>query len=227
MLFRAQLIPGLADGTVTCALRRWRRPTVRAGGTLRSAVGVLAIDAVEIVTPDEVSEDDARAAGYPNRAAALADVGASSIGTSLYRIRFHRAGPDPRIALRGRDELSEDESEQLRARLDRFDARSRRGPWTRATLRLIAARPGERAVELAVAAGCDVPRFKADVRKLKELGLTESLTVGYRLSPRGEALLAGLAGRDAGGRDADGDVDGRDADGREADSREADSRDGA
>jgi ribosomal protein S19E (S16A) len=27
------------------------------------------------------------------------------------------------------------------------------------------------------------------VRKLKELGLTESLEVGYRLSPRGRALL--------------------------------------
>jgi hypothetical protein len=32
--------------------------------------------------------------------------------------------------------------------------------------------------------------FKANVRKLKALGLTESLDVGYRLSPRGEALLA-------------------------------------
>jgi hypothetical protein len=31
--------------------------------------------------------------------------------------------------------------------------------------------------------------FKLDVRKLKELGLTESLPVGYRLSPRGEFLL--------------------------------------
>ena len=31
--------------------------------------------------------------------------------------------------------------------------------------------------------------FKADVRKLKELGLTESLPVGYRLSPRGERYL--------------------------------------
>jgi hypothetical protein len=31
--------------------------------------------------------------------------------------------------------------------------------------------------------------FKRDVRKLKELGLTESLEVGYRLSPRGAALL--------------------------------------
>jgi hypothetical protein len=33
--------------------------------------------------------------------------------------------------------------------------------------------------------------FKADVRKLKALGLTESLEVGYRLSPRGRAYLEG------------------------------------
>ncbi len=31
--------------------------------------------------------------------------------------------------------------------------------------------------------------FKRDVRKLKELGLTLSLRVGYRLSPRGEAFM--------------------------------------
>jgi hypothetical protein len=31
--------------------------------------------------------------------------------------------------------------------------------------------------------------FKTDVRKLKGLGLTESLEVGYRLPPRGQAWL--------------------------------------
>ena len=39
------------------------------------------------------------------------------------------------------------------------------------------------------AAGRERHPFKTDVRKLKELGLTESLEVGYRLSPRGRALL--------------------------------------
>ncbi len=34
--------------------------------------------------------------------------------------------------------------------------------------------------------------FKVDVRKFKEMGLTESLDVGYRLSPRGRAVLARL-----------------------------------
>jgi hypothetical protein len=37
--------------------------------------------------------------------------------------------------------------------------------------------------------GRDTPSFKRDVRKLKELGLTESLGTGYRLSPRGHALI--------------------------------------
>jgi hypothetical protein len=32
-------------------------------------------------------------------------------------------------------------------------------------------------------------QFKVNVRKLKALGLTESLETGYRLSPRGVAFL--------------------------------------
>jgi hypothetical protein len=57
------------------------------------------------------------------------------------------------------------------------------------TLRLIGDRPQVRAADLAAAAGRERLAFKADVRKLKELGRTQSLEVGYRLSPRGRALL--------------------------------------
>jgi hypothetical protein len=56
-------------------------------------------------------------------------------------------------------------------------------------LRLIADRPGTRAADLAAELGREKLPFKAEVRKLKELGLTESLQVGYRLSPRGRAYL--------------------------------------
>ncbi len=59
------------------------------------------------------------------------------------------------------------------------------------TLRLIAERPAVRAADLAAAVGREKAPFKLDVRKLKNLGLTLSLDVGYRLSPRGEAYLAG------------------------------------
>jgi hypothetical protein len=49
------------------------------------------------------------------------------------------------------------------------------------------------AADLAALLGREKHPFKRDVRKLKELGLTESMPVGYRLSPRGRALLEALA----------------------------------
>jgi len=57
---------------------------------------------------------------------------------------------------------------------------------------LLEAQDATRAPDLAVMLGREPVDFKRDVRKLKELGLTESLPVGYRLSPRGEALLKAL-----------------------------------
>ena len=75
------------------------------------------------------------------------------------------------------------------ARLNRLD---RNGAWTRSTLQLIERYPGIVSTTLARHAGQDRPSFKLNVRKLKELGLTESLDVGYRLSPRGEAVLRAL-----------------------------------
>ena len=101
------------------------------------------------------------------------------------------AGADPREALRRRRELSDGELAGLRARLDRLDRAAGDGPWTVATLRLIGDRPGVRAADLAAAVGRERQPFKTDVRKLKNLGLTESLEVGYRLSPRGQAYLDG------------------------------------
>jgi hypothetical protein len=59
-----------------------------------------------------------------------------------------------------------------------------------ATLQAIEARPGTRAADLAVALGWpELKVFKLQVRKLKALGMTLSLEVGYRLAPRGEAYL--------------------------------------
>ena len=56
----------------------------------------------------------------------------------------------------------------------------------------IAAQPATLAADLAAQVGREKLPFKRDVRKLKELGLTESLRIGYCLSPRGRALLDAL-----------------------------------
>ena len=188
MLFRADTLEGIAAGRVTVAVRRWRRPTVRTGGTLVTRVGVLAIDSVDRV---ETAELNARAAGASSLDELLAADQLRRDG-DLYRIRFHLDGDDPRLALRERDDMSDDEMAEVVGRLARLDRSSRHGEWTAATLELIAERPGVRAGDLATQVGREMQPFKTDVRKLKALGLTESLEVGYRLSPRGAAVLERL-----------------------------------
>jgi hypothetical protein len=194
VLFRAATLPRLADGSITVAFRRQRRPTVRAGGTLTTPVGVLAIDDVRAVTTGEITGEDARRAGCDSRDALLADLGPPEEGRTLYRVELHFAGPDPRLARRRGDDLSADDVAELTRQLERLDRAGRRAPWTAAVLQLIAARPGVRAGDLAAELGRERLPFKADVRKLKALGLTESLGVGYRLSPRGRAWLEIRAG---------------------------------
>ena len=185
MLLDLRTLDAIAAGSVTVAFRRWRRPTVRAGGTLTTKVGVLAIDSVDVIEVAAVTDDDVARAGYDDRAQLLAALGDRE--GELYRIGFHLAGPDPRVALRLRDALTADEIAELDRRLARLDAH---GPWTAQVLRLIGDRPGVRAGDLAAELGRERLAFKADVRKLKALGLTESLEVGYRLSPRGRAYLS-------------------------------------
>jgi hypothetical protein len=190
MLFRLDELRRIREGEITLAFRRWRRPTVRAGGTLRTRAGVLAIDSVEPIGEEDVTDEDAHRAGAPDRDTLLARLRPEG---RLHRVEFRLAGPDPRIALRERSKVSAAERAEIDARLARLDATSRHGPWTRTVLRLIAERPGTRAPDLAASLGRETAPFKADVRKLKELGLTESLLVGYRLSPRGRAYLSARA----------------------------------
>jgi hypothetical protein len=187
VLFRRPVLDAIAAGAVTVAFRRWDRPRVRPGSRLRTAVGVLEVGSVEPVDVADLTADDARAAGYPDLPALLA---AQPGERPLHRVTLRLAGPDPRIALRERAEIDPDERAALAARLERLDRASPHGPWTAAVLALIAANPGVRAPDLAERLGRETLTFKRDVRKLKELGLTESLPVGYRISPRGRAYLS-------------------------------------
>ena len=194
MLFKRHALDGLADGTITVAFRRWARPRVRAGGQLRTAVGVLAVDSVDEMRVTDITEDDARRAGFASLADLLDDLATQRNGR-VYRIALHVAGPDPRAELRGRDALTDDELAELERRLARLDAASRHGAWTLAVLHLIRDRPEVRAGDLAPSRNQEKLTFKRDDRKLKELGLTESLEIGYRLSARGRAVLERLGKR--------------------------------
>jgi hypothetical protein len=187
MLFRSDILQGIAEGRVTLAFRRWRRAPPRDGSSLRSPIGVLSLDRVTVVEEGDITPEDVRRTGL-----SLDELRRSIAGEGvLVRIEVRLAGEDPRIALRQRVP-ARDEIETLVAKLAKIDGASRM-PWTVRYLQLIADRPGVVSRQLARQVDVDVPSFKRRVRQLNELGLTESLEVGYRLSPRGGALLETLA----------------------------------
>jgi hypothetical protein len=189
LLFPSDILRGIADGRVTLAFRRWRRAPPAEGATLRTPVGVLSLDRVRAVDEGDITADDVRRTGLTadGLRASLAGEG------TLLRIELRLVGDDPRLALREHLPTA-DQLEAVVARLAKTDAGSA-APWTTRYLRLIAAQPEVVSRILAAQVDVDVPVFKRRVRQLKELGLTESLEVGYRLSPRGRAVLACLEDR--------------------------------
>lgn len=190
MLIRPAELAAIRTGAVDLAFRRWDRPRLRVGTRMRTAVGLVEVTSVVRVPVKSLTAAQAQRAGAASVKDLLAQL-AHRPDSPIFRIGLRYAGPDPRIALRADAELSAAEREHLLHRLQRLDDASPRGPWTRAALAIIARRPAVRAGDLADELGRDLVTFKRDVRKLKELGLTESLDVGYRLSPRAEALGLG------------------------------------
>jgi hypothetical protein len=194
MLFAGSDRDGVADGKITVAYRRWAEPRVIEGRIYRTNAGRIEIDSIRQVNPELIADTDAEVALAGRRNAK--DVrrrlrGDDAMPTFL--IRFHLVeGPDPREELAAQTSLSADDLADLRARLAQFDQLSHHGAWTVETLRLIQSRPATRAADLAASLGRETAPFKLDVRKLKNLGLTHSLEVGYELSPRGAAYLDAL-----------------------------------
>ncbi len=191
MLIPKRFWEPIGRGEVTLVFRRWERPRVAAGRVYRTGAGRLAVD---VVDPAATTDVDAARAGYPDAAALRADLRGSP-GDPVFRIAFHRLDePDPRTALAADADLTPDDVAAVTARLDRLDRASSHGAWTLAYLETIEAHPERRAPDLAALHGRETAPFKVDVRKLKNLGLTVSFPVGYRLSPRGAAYLAARRG---------------------------------
>ena len=119
-------------------------------------------------------------------------------GDTIYRVELSWVGEDPRLELREQVARGR-ELARLIAAVDKLDAAKQSGPWTRRILEWIEANPGVLASELAAELGRELLPMKADIRKLKALGLTISLRTGYQLSPRGEGYLRSVRRREARG----------------------------
>src|SRR4029077_3225496 len=97
--FEQRYGPAIAEGSLTLTFRRWVRTQVVAGRRYRTAAGMVEVEAVDVVSPSDVTDADAAAAGYPSAAALVADL-REPADRPLYRVRFHGVGgPDPRDEL--------------------------------------------------------------------------------------------------------------------------------
>jgi len=187
--FEQRLRDGIHSGTVILAFRRWKRSQVVPGRRYRTGIDMVEVESVDVVGPSSVDANQAREAGYATVSELLASLRGDP-ALPIYRIRLRRIDePDPRDELAHAAHLTEADVAAITARLARMDSSSSRGPWTGTVLALIADRPGIVSTVLAEAMGWERQDFKLHVRRLKQLGLTLSLDVGYRLSPRGESYL--------------------------------------
>lgn len=190
MQFTQDSHDAIAAGQVTLTIRLWKRPHAKVGGRYNVGAVQIEVDDIELVPFHTLTRTDVRRTGMGDieaMRARAAHAGPIGDDTLVYRIEFHVVGlkqaPVTTTA------VTDDVVDTVIAKLDAMDARSARGAWTRAVLGLIADREGTVSTELAAVMGRPRPEFKADVRKLKALGLTESLEVGYRLTPLGRAVV--------------------------------------
>jgi len=194
MLFKSEFHDRIRGGEIRCTVRIWQSPRVKVGGRYALGAGAVVVDKIYETSLDELTPALARRSGF----ASLVDLlktAKHGAGERVFVIDFRYDGntgarPRPETGAVSAEELAE-----LVQRLEAMDRRSKVGAWTLATLRAIEARPGVLAAKLAHSLGRPRDDFKRDVRKLKTLGLTFSLEIGYRLTPKGEALLASLSRR--------------------------------
>ena len=183
MQFDTQCSRGVLSGRITVSFRNWKRPHAAVGGIYRlRPSGAVKVTGVRPVRLCVIEADDLRRSGFES-VAAVAEFLKLPESASVTRVEFELTDEPAGKPL---PELSADD---VVTRLQATDRRSAT-PWTADVLALIRDHPATRAGDLAPRMGWDTPAFKANVRKLKRIGLTQSLETGYRLTDMGEQVAA-------------------------------------
>ncbi len=187
MQFTKPYKEAIVAGKVTTSFRRWKKPQVKVGGEYNiPPYGAIRVTNMTMLALQDASRKAIRDSGSTS-IDELSKLLRCTPADTVYQVKFTYLGKDAVNQPDRSVELTAEEIENLTRKVDRFD---RETPWAWQTLRLIANRPGTRAGDLAPEVNQELTVFKRNVRKLKALGLTESLEVGYQLSDRGRLLLS-------------------------------------
>lgn len=188
MFFKVAHLKGIKRGEISLAFRKWKTQSVKKGTLLKTAIGQIEILDIEEIKPLEITDELAIKAGFQS-SKELTEVLSKRKEGQIYKIEISFHSEDPRISLRNKSKLSTQEFDIIRSKLQRLDQYSKQGPWTEKVLNLIKNNPHKRAADLATIYGSEKDKFKLNVRKLKNMGLTISHDVGYSISPLGETYL--------------------------------------
>ena len=74
MLFEQRFHAGIADGSVTCTFRRWKRSQAVAGHRYRVNGMMIEVDAVDVIDVGQITDDEARRSGYESASALIGDL---------------------------------------------------------------------------------------------------------------------------------------------------------
>jgi len=92
MQFTKRLREGVRRGEITCSVRIWVRPQVRAGGRYRMEEGEIEVDSIEPIGLPDITPELARASGFLG-VLDLLKVAQHGRGQNIYLIRFHYVPP--------------------------------------------------------------------------------------------------------------------------------------
>jgi hypothetical protein len=92
VIFTKRLRDGVRRGQITCSIRIWMRPHVKAGNRYRMEEGEIEVDSVLPISLADVTPELARESGFKG-VVDLLKVAKHGKGENVYLIRFHYLPP--------------------------------------------------------------------------------------------------------------------------------------
>jgi hypothetical protein len=92
MVFAKQLREGIRRGRITCSVRVWTRPHVKAGGRYAMDEGEIHVDSIESIRLADITSALARESGFSS-VAELLKIAKHGSGRNVYLIRFRYIPP--------------------------------------------------------------------------------------------------------------------------------------
>jgi hypothetical protein len=93
MVFTKRLREGVRRGEITCSVRIWMRPHVKAGGRYQMEDGQIEIDSIEPIGLPDITPQLARESGFLG-VSDLLKVAKHGKGERIYLVRFHYLPPE-------------------------------------------------------------------------------------------------------------------------------------